>query len=107
VRRAVVADAAKRFKVDERAIVIARAERVTWSDASLGCPEPGRMYTQALVEGYRVVAKSPAGELTYHTDGSAGAVLCADGARGQRSANPPVMDTQPQPYPPNQAPPDK
>jgi hypothetical protein len=68
VRRAVVADAAKRFNVPENAVVLIRAERVTWPDGALGCPEPGTMYTQALVPGFRVVAKTTAGELLYHTD---------------------------------------
>ncbi len=31
------------------------AEQVTWNDSSLGCPSPGVMYTQALVDGLRVV----------------------------------------------------
>jgi hypothetical protein len=68
LRRAVVADAAKRFKVAESAVVLTRAEQVTWPDGSLGCPEPGMMYTQSLVPGFRVVAKTAEGELTYHTD---------------------------------------
>jgi hypothetical protein len=68
VRRAVVADAAQHFNVAESAVVLVRAEQVTWSDGSLGCAEPGRMYTQNLVPGYLVVAKSAVGELAYHTD---------------------------------------
>ncbi len=76
VRRAVVADAARRFKVPENAVVLTRAERLTWSDGSLGCPEPGRFYTQMLVEGYRVVARTSAGELTYHTDTRGNAMTC-------------------------------
>jgi hypothetical protein len=68
VRRAVVADAARRFSVPENAVVLKRAEQVTWPDGALGCPEPGMMYTQALVPGFRVIAKTVAGELSYHTD---------------------------------------
>jgi hypothetical protein len=48
VRRAVVADAARRFKVAENLVVLTGAERLTWKDGSLGCPEPGMSYTQAL-----------------------------------------------------------
>jgi len=36
-------------------VQVLRAEQVTWSDGSLGCPEPGMVYTQALVDGYWVV----------------------------------------------------
>jgi hypothetical protein len=76
VRRAVVADAAKRFGVAESAIVLTRAEQVTWNDGSLGCPEPGRMYTQSLVPGYLVIAKTTEGELPYHTDSRSLVVSC-------------------------------
>jgi hypothetical protein len=41
---------------------------VTWPNGALGCPEPGTMYTQSLVPGFRVVAKTSSGELLYHTD---------------------------------------
>lgn len=36
-------------------VTVVRAERVTWNDGSLGCPEPGQMYTQALVPGFWLV----------------------------------------------------
>ena len=90
VRRAVVADAAKRFKVAESAVVLTRAEQVTWSDGSLGCPEPGRYYTQNLVPGYRIAAKTSAGELIYHTDSRGNVVSCGRrrlaAARGAKAA---------------------
>lgn len=76
VRRAVVADAAQRFHVAESAVVIARAESVTWPDASLGCPEPGRMYAQALVPGFRLSAKTSQGELRYHADATGRVIAC-------------------------------
>ncbi len=31
------------------------AERATFNDGSLGCPQPGMFYTMAIVEGYRVI----------------------------------------------------
>lgn len=77
VRRAVVADAAKRFKVAESAVVLTRAEQLDWPDASLGCPEPGKVYTQMLVLGFRVVAKTTEGEMLYHTDTQGTARNCA------------------------------
>jgi hypothetical protein len=80
VRRAVVADAARRFKVAESAVVLSRAEQVTWNDGSLGCPQPGQMYTQMLVSGYRIVATTSAGQMEYHTDSHGFAVTCGGGA---------------------------
>jgi len=76
VRRAVVADAARRFKVAESAVVLARAEQLTWNDASLGCPQPGHIYAQLLVPGFRVAARTPEGELIYHTDSQKRALVC-------------------------------
>jgi hypothetical protein len=76
VRRAVVADAARRFKVSESAVVLARAEQLTWTDGSLGCPQPGQMYTQALVPGFRVVARTSEGEFLYHTDSHGQVLVC-------------------------------
>lgn len=34
---------------------VVSAENVTFNDGSLGCPRPGVQYTQALVDGMRVV----------------------------------------------------
>jgi hypothetical protein len=105
VRRAVVADAAQRFKVAASAVVLTRVEKVTWSDASLGCAEPGRMYAQMLVEGFRVTARTDAGSLNYNTDSGGKLVICGAAPRaGMQSATPPRMDTEPQPYPSPKAP---
>lgn len=105
VRRAVVADAAVRFKVAESVVVVTQAERVTWSDASLGCPEPGQMYAQMLVDGFRVVAKTGAGSLTYNTDIGGKVISCGPARQpGGKSTTPPMMDTEPRPYPPPAAP---
>lgn len=79
VRRAVVADAARRFKVAESAVVLGKAEQITWSDGSLGCPQRGQMYTQMLVPGYRIVAITSAGQMIYHTDSHGFAVTCGGG----------------------------
>ena len=78
VRRAVVADAARRFQVAASAVVLTRAEQVTWPDGSLGCPEAGRLYTQALVPGYRLVAKTLEGDLAYHADSNGNLAACGD-----------------------------
>ena len=76
VRRAVVADAARRFQVAEDAVVLTSAEQVTWSDGSLGCPQPGYSYTQMLVSGFRVTATTSAGRMLYHTDTRGNVVTC-------------------------------
>jgi len=47
-------DLADRLEIAESEIEIAQAQFVTWPDGAVGCPEPGMMYTQALVPGYRI-----------------------------------------------------
>lgn len=73
---AVVADAARQIGIGEDEIEVVRAESITWNDGSLGCPEPGMMYTQALVDGYRVVVDADGQELDYRVDSSGGFRIC-------------------------------
>lgn len=90
LRQAVVTDAARRFGVAESAVVVFAAEHVTWPDGSLGCPKPGMRYTQMLVPGYRLTARTAERELRYHTDARAQVVLCdaAIGASGKPALQP-------------------
>jgi hypothetical protein len=54
------------------------ADAVTWSDGSLGCPQPGRMYTQALVPGYRVVLRVRDEVIAYHASKRGEFFRCAN-----------------------------
>lgn len=51
----VMADLEKRSGAVRSTFTVKRAESTQWSDGSLGCPEPGHEYTQALVNGYWIV----------------------------------------------------
>jgi hypothetical protein len=68
------ADAAQR--VPGAAIEVASAESVTWRDGSLGCPQPGMLYTQALVPGWRIRLRAGGEWLDYHAATSGALVLC-------------------------------
>jgi hypothetical protein len=46
-------------------IEVVEVHRTTWRDGSLGCPEPGSVYTQALVDGWRVLVKVGSSEYDY------------------------------------------
>jgi hypothetical protein len=70
------ADAAARKGVAEKEITVVSADRVTWSDASMGCPAPGRMYAQVLTPGYRIVLKVGQEKLSYHAGSVGKPVLC-------------------------------
>jgi hypothetical protein len=52
---AILADVEAQSGIRQEEFAVVRAEAVVWNDGSLGCPEPGMMYTQALVDGYWVV----------------------------------------------------
>ncbi len=47
------------------AVEVVSAKAVTWNDGSLGCPTPGRFYTQALVPGLQVVVRSGGTDYDY------------------------------------------
>jgi hypothetical protein len=70
------ADAAQRKGISAKEITVVSAERVTWSDSSMGCPAPGRMYAQVLTAGYRIVLKVGQEELSYHAGSVGKPVLC-------------------------------
>ncbi|KRF12623.1 hypothetical protein [Nocardioides sp. Soil796] len=71
-----VADLAGMLGVDASEVDVVRVEQVTWRDGSIGCAEPGSMYTQALVDGQRVVLSAGGREYEYHAGGSRDAFHC-------------------------------
>ena len=61
-------DLAQRLGIGEGGIeLVGEVDAVTWSDASLGCPEPGEMYAQVLTPGFRFTLKAGSKLYTYHT----------------------------------------
>ena len=77
--QAALADAARRTGIDAAALKVASAERVTWLDGSLGCPEPDLLYTQALVPGYRIRIEAGGETLDYHAGTRGAPQLCPPG----------------------------
>jgi hypothetical protein len=64
----IVADAAARADVAVSEVIVVSAEPVTWPDGGLGCPLPGMVYTQVIVDGYQVIVQ--AGQQTFDYRGS-------------------------------------
>ena len=87
VVQAVLADAERRTGIAESTLVVVSAERVTWSDGSLGCPQPGMLYTQALVPGYRVRVRADDQVLDYHASDHGNFVLCPAGRAVEPAPN--------------------
>jgi hypothetical protein len=66
----VVADAAALAGVDPAEVVVVSTEAVTWNDGSLGCPKPGVMYIQQVIQGYRVVVEAGGKRFDYRAGSS-------------------------------------
>lgn len=77
----ILTDAIDRTGVPASEIEIARAEETTWPDGALGCPEPGQVYTQALVDGFQVVVEAAGERLDYRATANGSFRLCEDGGR--------------------------
>lgn len=67
---------------------VVSTQAVNWPNGALGCPKPGRVYTQAIVPGYRIVLEAGGKRFTYHTGRQGGYKRCdnALGAMVPRSA---------------------
>lgn len=63
-------DLATRLEVDAASIEVVSQEEVTWRDGSLGCAKKGLMYTQALVDGSRIILRADGTDYEYHSGGS-------------------------------------
>ena len=58
---------------------VVSAEAVTWNDGSLGCPEAGISYTQALVDGFQVVLELDGERYDYRVGSGTSIKLCEGG----------------------------
>ena len=72
----VVADAASRAGVDASAVEVITAQEMMWPDGSLGCAEPGGIYTQAVVPGFWVVVEAGGNAYDYRLDDRGFFKLC-------------------------------
>ena len=68
---------AGQLQVAEEQIQVVSVEPMNWPDASLGCPEPGKMYAQVIVPGFRVLLEAGDAGYLYHTDGQR-AISCQE-----------------------------
>jgi hypothetical protein len=93
------ADLAQRLGLASEAIKLVSAEEVEWSDASLGCPQPGMMYAQVITPGFLVVLEAGGQTYEYHTDMGRFAVLCEQESGTQQDA--PGGDVSGEPTIPN------
>jgi hypothetical protein len=62
--RLAIEDLAHKMDISSEEISLIDVASVVWPDGSLGCPQPGMFYTQALVEGARI--RLQVGDQIYH-----------------------------------------
>lgn len=74
------ADAARQNRLATADVMIMTTNPVNWPDASLGCPQPGRVYGQVITPGFLVILSVSGQELEYHT------------GEGESAAEIPVVD---------------
>jgi hypothetical protein len=74
-----LADAAARAGADPSELRVVQARPAEWSDGSLGCPEPGMMYTQAIVSGWWVLLEHAGRAFDYRATGPGAFRICQDG----------------------------
>jgi hypothetical protein len=72
----IIEDVAERTGAEPAEIAVVRSQSITWNDGALGCPQPGMVYTQALVDGYWVVLSYQGQEFDYRVNDRGGFFLC-------------------------------
>jgi hypothetical protein len=75
---AALQDAAAHLGVAATDISVQQVEEREWGDSSLGCPQPGLLYSQVVTPGFLVVITSRGKQLEYHSDTRGRVVLCRE-----------------------------
>jgi len=76
------ADLRKRLRLPPtRDVQVISAQVVSWPNGAIGCPRPGRSYTQSIVTGARVEFRHAGASYYYHGRGLQTLALCEFGAR--------------------------
>ena len=69
-------DLAGRLNIEPDEVDLVEAREVVWRNGSLGCPQPGRLYTQALVPGLCIRLGAEEKIYHYHGGGNSPPFLC-------------------------------
>ncbi len=59
---------AEELEISVDQVQVVNADPTNWSDASLGCPQPGMTYQQVITPGYRITLIVGSDLYVYHTD---------------------------------------
>ena len=75
---AALRDATGRLGVSAAQLQVETLEQREWRDSSLGCPQPGAFYAQAITPGYLLIVSGGGKRLEYHTDTRGRSVMCRE-----------------------------
>lgn len=78
----------QRTGAERQAVSVTRDEAVTWPDGSLGCPQPGMVYPQVLIDGYWVVLALGETSYDYRADERGRFLLCENPGSGMPPVDP-------------------
>ncbi len=84
----VIEDAATLAGVDPADVTVVTAQEVVWPDGSLGCAEPGVVYTQAQIQGYWVVVEVNGVGFDYRLNDGGAFRLCTNPFGGPGGTQP-------------------
>ncbi|MGI9529814.1 MAG: hypothetical protein ACR2NG_08885 [Acidimicrobiia bacterium] len=79
-------DLADRLGIDGSEIAVLSQVEMDWPDGSLGCPQPGMRYKQAIVNGTLTVLVVDGIEYRYHAGGGRAPFLCEPRAKDSPTA---------------------
>jgi hypothetical protein len=69
-------DLAGRLSISPDEIILTDFREITWPDSSLGCPQPGKAYSQVTVDGVSIQLQVKDLVYSYHGDGIQPPFLC-------------------------------
>ena len=90
-------DLAERLGIPVSEIELLKIEEVTWRDGSLGCPQPGMLYTQALVNGSLIQLVHSGTIYQYHSGKGGAPFLCENPHKDFQEVIAPEEGAVPQP----------
>lgn len=91
---AAITDLAERLDIPEGDVEVTDVRDVQWPDGALGCPEEGKVYTQAVVDGTQVLLGANDRIYDYHAGSDGEPFLCPSDERdgGYDFVPPPRFD---------------
>jgi hypothetical protein len=72
----IIADLTERTGIPADRVLVTRSQATIWNDGSLGCPQPGVFYTQALVHGFWVILEAGGQTYDYRASDSGYFFMC-------------------------------